>query len=337
MARIKQEDYVYAIARIRVRETKLLTLSRLERLLDISDLAEATKFLVEAGYSAGNSSGIEGMDDIEQLLTSELKSTYAFIEEIIPEQLVSDLFKKKYDYLNAKLILKAEFLKINVSDSLSDMGTIEPEKLLKIITDRKFDEVSEIFSKAVLDSCESFNKTGDPQTIDFILDNASYAEMISDAEESGDSDLISLVNLLIYTANIRIFIRSKFLNKSDDFIRRAWIKSGSFTEEILEKMVDSDFDKLFAVLKDTGYEKLSPKLKDAINHEDGITEVEKVLDDYISQYLRQSKYAIMGVEPVVGYLYFKETEIKNARMIITGVKNNVSRETIKERLRLGYA
>ena len=137
----------------------------------------------------------------------------------------------------------------------------------------------------VSDSCESFNKTGDPQIIDFILDNASYAEMIFDANKSEDSDLINLINMLTDTANIRIFIRSKLLNKSEDFIRKAWIKSGSFKEEILEEMVGSDFDKLFAVLKDIGYENLSPKLHESINNEDGISEVEKILDDFITQYL----------------------------------------------------
>jgi vacuolar-type H+-ATPase subunit C/Vma6 len=51
MARIKEEGYAYATARIRVRESKLLPLSRLERLFDITDSADAIKILAEAGYS----------------------------------------------------------------------------------------------------------------------------------------------------------------------------------------------------------------------------------------------------------------------------------------------
>ena len=65
--------------------------------------------------------------------------------------------------------------------------------------------------------------------------------------------------------------------------------------------------------------------------------MKKILDDFITLYLKDSKYVVMGVSPVIGYLFFKETEIKNARLIITGVKNKIPRETIKERLRLGYA
>ncbi len=338
MARIKEEGYAYATARIRVRESKLLPLSRLERLFDTADSADAIKLLTEAGYSGQDpNSGKEGNFDVEKLLSSELKKAYDFIGEIVPDPLVINLFKKKYDYLNAKLILKAEFLKIDVKGTLSELGTIEPVKLLKMMAERKFEDVSEIFVQAVKAAEEAFNKTGDPQIIDFILDNASYAEMVADAEISQDPELIKLVNMLIDTANIRIFIRSKLLKKPADFIRKAWIKSGSFKEEIFEEMVNQGLDKLFSVLKDIGCEKLAIQLKKVADNKDGISEIEKILDDYITLYLKESKYVVMGVLPVIGYLFFKETEIKNARLIITGVKNNVPRETIKERLRLGYA
>ncbi len=338
MARIKEEGYAYATARIRVRESKLLSLNRLERLFDITDSADAIKLLAEAGYSNQDpNSGKEGTGDVEKLLTSELKKAYDFIEEIIPDPLVINLFKKRYDYLNAKLILKAEFLKINVKETLSEMGTIEPARLIKLMNERKFEDVSEIFNQAILAGEEAFNKTGDPQLIDFILDNASYAEMMADAEKSEDPVLIKLINMLIDTANIRIFIRAKLLKKPEDFIRKAWIKSGSFKEEMFEGIANEGLDKLFSVLKTIGYEKLATQLYEVANKEDGISEIEKILDDFITLYLKDSKYVVMGISPVIGYLFFKETEIKNARLIITGVKNKIPRETIKERLRLGYA
>ncbi|NLO99483.1 MAG: V-type ATP synthase subunit C [Clostridiaceae bacterium] len=338
MARIKEEGYAYATARIRVRESKLLPLSRLERLFDITDSVDAIKLLAEAGYSGQDpDSGKEGTGDVEKLLTSELKKAYDFIEEIIPDPLVINLFRKRYDYLNAKFILKAEFLKIDAKETLSDMGTIEPARLLKLMTERKFEDVSEIFSQAILAAEEAFNKTGDPQLIDFILDNASYAEMLADAEKSEDPVLIKLINMLIDTANIRIFIRAKLLKKSEDFIRKAWIKNGSFKEENFEEIINEGLDKFFSVLKAVGYDKLAAQLNVAADKEDGISEIEKILDDFITLYLKDSKYVVMGVSPVIGYLFFKETEIKNARLIITGVKNKIPRETIKERLRLGYA
>ena len=39
---------------------------------------------------------------------------------------------------------------------------------------------------------------------------------------------------------------------------------------------------------------------------------------------------VMGVSPVIGYLFFKETEIKNARLIITGVKNKIQERLLRK-------
>ncbi len=338
MARVKQEDYAYATARIRAREQKLLSRNRLERLFEMKDYSDAVKIMVEAGY--GNEqidNRKSGVENLENILSAELLKTYDLIGEMIPDPLVLNLFRKKYDYLNAKLILKAEALKVDVTKNLSRLGTIEPAKLLKLIHGRNLNDLPEIFREAILASLDSFSVSGDPQMIDFIMDKASYRDMTEEAKASGDNFLIKLVDMLVDTANLRILIRSKLLSKPDDFIRNAWISGGSFSGKLYQEMENKGLDKLIEVLKNLDQEKLAVSLAEAIGSPDAISEVEKILDDYITIVLGQGKFVTMGIEPVIGYLFFKETEIKNARLIITGVMNKISRETIKERLRLGYA
>ena len=338
MARVKQEDYAYATARIRARETKLLSRNRLERLFEIKDYSDAVKILVEAGYGNEQADNRKNWAEVlESTLSSELIKTYDLIGEMIPDQIVLDLFKKRYDYLNAKLILKAEALKIDVSKSLSGLGTIEPIKLMKLIRERNLKDLPETFRKAILACLDEFSVSGDPQIIDFIMDKASYKEMSEIARESGDQFLIKLVDKLIDTANLRILIRSKLLSKPDDFMKKAWIDGGIFSERLYEEMENQKLDKLIEVLKKLGEDKLASALAEAIGSPDGISEVERILDDYITAFLMQGRFVTMGIEPVIAYLFFKETEVKNARLIITGVMNKIPRETIKERLRLGYA
>lgn len=338
MARVKQEDYAYATARIRAREQKLLSRNRLERLFEMKDYSDAVKIMVEAGY--GNEqidNRKSGVENLESILSTELLKTYDLIGEMIPDPVVLNLFRKKYDYLNAKLILKGEVLKVDVSKSLSRLGTIESAKLLKLIHGRNLKDLPEIFREAIFAALDSFNVSGDPQMIDFIMDKANYRDMTEEAKASEDKFLIKLVDMFVDTANLRILIRSKLLSKPDDFIKKAWISGGSFSGKLYEEMENKGLDKLFEVLKNLGQEKLASSLAGAIGSPDGISEVEKILDDYITILLGQGKFVTMGIEPVIGYLFFKETEIKNARLIITGVMNKISRETIKERLRLGYA
>lgn len=338
MARVKQEDYAYATARIRARETKLLSRNRLERLFEMKDYSDAVKIMVEAGY--GNEqidNRKSGAENLENILSSELLKTYDLIGEMIPDPMVLTLFKKRYDYLNAKLIIKAEALKTDVSKSLTKLGNIDPVKLLKLISGRNLNDLPEIFREAITAGLDEFNISNDPQMIDFIMDKANYRDMSEDARLSEDTFLIKLVDMLVDIANLRILIRSKLLTKPDEFIKRAWISGGSFSGKLYQEMENKGLDKLFEILKNLDQATLATDLSEAIGKPDGISEVEKVLDDYIILLLRQGRFVTMGIEPVIGYLFFKETEIKNARLIITGVMNKISRETIKERLRLGYA
>lgn len=338
MARIREEDYAYATARIRAIETKLMDKNKLDRLMDMTDPAQTAKLLMESGYGIDHvENSKDGTHNVEALLSSELKKAYDLLVEILPNPQVIDLFKRRYDYLNGKLILKAEFLGIDVMKSLSPMGTVKPEKLFRMITDRKMNDLPETFANAVLESIEAFSQTRDPQAIDFIMDRASFENMAIDAKETEEPYLQELVRRLADTANIRVFIRAKLISGNRELVSKALVNGGSVPEKTYEELADKSLDQFFEALKFTELAGLSPELSEAVKHPGGISQIEKVLDDSITRYLKQSKYVAMGIEPVIAYLFFKETEIKNARLIITGQVNKISQETIKERLRLGYA
>lgn len=68
-----------------------------------------------------------------------------------------------------------------------------------------------------------------------------------------------------------------------------------------------------------------------------LTRFEKLSDDYIINYVKKKRYVVLGLEPLVGYFIAKQTEIRNAGIIMVGKINNISGETIRERLRETYA
>ncbi|NLM75190.1 MAG: V-type ATP synthase subunit C [Clostridiaceae bacterium] len=338
MGRIREEDYAYATARVRAVEVRLMDDNKINRLLNMTDPQDAVKFLLESGYGADHTdSEKKAAENIEVLFDDELKNTYNFLLEILPSPEPVYLFMRRYDYLNAKLILKAEFLGVNVLERLSHLGTIEPEKLHEYITDRNFDELPEIFSEAIHESIEAFNLTRDPQVIDLILDKASYQNMLSDAMRYEDPFLTKLVKKLIDTANIRIIIRTELLGQPEEFIKKALIEGGNFPVGGSQEFSGQNREKLLQILNEAGLEKLSLKLAKAFENNHGISEIEKILDDYVISYFKPSKFAILGLDPVIAYLFLKETEIKNLRLIITGMVNKIPAEAIRERLRMSYA
>lgn len=338
MARIREEDYAYATARIRAIEAKLINRSKLERLFDAQAPSEAMKLLLESGYASNSHDNYKDESDkLESLFSSELKKIYDLLFEILPNPTVVDLFKRRYDYLNAKLILKAEFLNVDVFKSLSPMGTIEPSKLIKLITDRKLSALPEVFEKAILRCMETFNETGDPQTIDLMLDRACFENMANDAADFGEPYIIELVERMTNAANIRILVRGSLLSMPAEFISKALVNGGSIPEKTLVEYAGRSIEQFFDAIRYFGLSELAGELSKAVKSQSAISEVEKILDDYVMKFIQQSRYVAMGIEPAIAYLFYKETEIKNARLIIAGQINRIPQETIKERLRLGYA
>lgn len=63
---------------------------------------------------------------------------------------------------------------------------------------------------------------------------------------------------------------------------------------------------------------------------------EKNLDDYLMDKIKLFKINPFGMESILGFLYAKETEIKNIRIILAGKINNIENNMILERLRQGY-
>jgi len=64
---------------------------------------------------------------------------------------------------------------------------------------------------------------------------------------------------------------------------------------------------------------------------------EKSIDNFEAVLWQKSKYIHFGPEPLFSYLFFKETEMKNIKLILLGKMKNISPSLIKENLRNTYA
>lgn len=317
MNKIKDTEYAYAVAKVRAVETRLLDRLKLYRMAEAANLDEAVKILRESGY--------EG-DDPEQMLTDELAKTYAFLREISPSKETFDIFLVKNDYHNIKVILKAEFLGKNYDFLLTESGRIGARKMKNAVENRAMKGFSPIMTEAVEKAVELFEKTGDPQLCDLELDRAAYREMHNLAEKSGSAYVQDIVSVMCDLANILIFVRVHRMGKGTDFLLRSLLDGGTVKRE---EFVRAAAGSLSDILSGTKYAELS-------EYGDNISELEKQTDSFLIRYIKKAKYVAFGIEPLVAYLLAKQNEIKLARIILTGKKNGLPPEVIKERLRESY-
>jgi len=328
-------QYAYAVSRIRAIEKKLLDSVKLDRMVDAKNSQEALKVLQEADYGSP-SSDFENIWQYENLLKEEHKKSYNLLREIAPEPDIFDLFLLSNDYHNIKVILKAEFSGQKENNILIESGSIPVERLKAMITDRNISGMPEIMKKAVEECIDNFGRTSDPQAVDLILDKALFAHMKELSLASGSKFIKDLVTILTDLANIKIFLRVKNLNKTKAFIQKILLPGGSIEGKTFINCLDTQLDVFIDALRYTVYGAALEEGIESFRASGSLTEFEKQCDNYVMAYLKKSKYVTFGIEPLIGFLMAKETEIKNARIVMVGKLNNIPGDIIRERLREAY-
>jgi len=65
--------------------------------------------------------------------------------------------------------------------------------------------------------------------------------------------------------------------------------------------------------------------------------LEKAINDFLTQILKEAKYINFGSEPILAYYFAKANEINLIRMIILAKLNNLARDLVEQRLNAVYA
>ena len=138
---------------------------------------------------------------------------------------------------------------------------------------------------------------------------------------------------IIDLTNVKTLLRVKKQNKGRDFLLSVAIDGGSIDKEALALLLNDAVDNIPSKL---GYTNYVDVLKEGVENYSTTGSaglLEKLVDNYIMDMMKGAKFIPFGVEPVLAYIYAKETEIKVIRIIMVGKLNNIAGEVIRERLR----
>lgn len=321
---LPETRYVYPVARIRVVELNMLDSNRIERMLSSDTFSDAIRVLYEMGYPEH--------DDYEEVLKESTGQIYDYLKEITPEPELFNMFTYRYDAHNIKILLKSEMMEDKGGATLEDNGVFEKNALRIMIREREFEELPEEFVDAIEKSIDIFARTKNPQAVDVLMDGAYYSVFRRMAEETKNSFLIKLARMMIDISNINAFIRIKLRMENLDLLSRVLLKGGEIPIETYIQSYGNDLETFAERLDNKDYKKLIGY----ITKERGLTEFEKACDNYLLNFVKKSRHKPYGIEPVIGYLMGRETDIKNARIILVGKINKMRTDVIRERLRESY-
>ena len=326
---MNKEAYLCLSAMLRAREGKMLTADRAARMLEAQTFEDCAKLLGDCGYEDMGGLNAAGVD---AALSARRAALFQEIENLVPDKALVELFRLKYDYHNAKTVLKAEAVGTDPLRLMSVSGRVAPEKLKSAWDEERMSELPKVLGAAMVEAGSTLARTANPQLADFDLDKACFAEMKAIADGLDNTFISGYVRLLIDAANLKSVVRTARMHKSADFLSDVLIRGATD----VDRLSGADADALIAVFAHTPLEKAAAAGGEAMSG-GSMTVFERACDNAVNDYIRGAKLLSYGPEVVVAYLAAAENEITAARMILTGSLAGVDADTIRERLRDLYA
>ena len=319
-----QQDYTYAVARIRFRETQLLTDSDLDSLLAAKDIEAVMRILRDKGW------GDNSDPTPEQLLSIEEKKLWDFVDETVPERSVLDFLRVPNDFHNLKAAVKCIVRDIKPDGLFLYNSVCDPDELYDHVKKREYNELPEFLCDTAREAMTTILQTGDGQLCDIIIDKACMEYVYSLGKKS-DNEVIRLYcELFTASSDIKIAVRCSATGKKPEFIRRAMAECDSLDEDKLAAAAYESYDAILAYLGTTEYSSAVDAIKVSMSA------FEKWCDDHLTAVMKPQKWEPFGIGAIVAYIIARQNEIKAVRMILSAKLNGLPEEAIKERLRDMY-
>ena len=310
-------EYAYSFGRVRALEKSLIDRAQFKRMTDAPTASEALKILSETSYAAIPEDA--DIPAIEDVLREELRQVYDLAQHISPHKEITDLFQLKYDFHNAKILLKSE-ISSREPAHLTPLGVVEIEKLKKAFKERIRD-LPPPLARAVEKARLIYQETGDPQIVDFVMDS-EYAHTL--LEQSRDHPFLTeFFRLKIDLENIRNLVRCQKFGV--DF-EKVFLEGGTIDVKTFLGVMGEPVEVISSMVSIKNYNSVVEEGLKEYDTTGDLTVYEKLTENFLIEYLRKAKMVTLGIEPLLGYILAKEREVMHVRLILIGKLKGVNVE-----------
>ncbi|MEG0829279.1 MAG: V-type ATPase subunit [Anaerovoracaceae bacterium] len=328
----KDTQYLHAAARVSSLENQLITQQELVKAIEAPSAEEAYKGLSNKELFKGFA-----LKEYEAAFEKNLKESYALIEKITNGLGLTNIFRYPSDGHNLKVLVKAKEAGGDFSYLFKHDGTVPLEVLQAELDNEKFDKLPRALGEAALQAMDQLAKTKDAQTVDLTVDKVVIKLMVEKAEEIGNPLLTQYVKAKVDLININTALRLIGMKKDAYEVRSIFCPGGTLSPRDIEENYSSGYEGINKLIDKAGHGKRLLASVNAIKQGETITAFEQNLDGCFKDLLSRSRIIPFGIEPIIGYLYLKDREIRATRMVLASKVFDIPKEQIGERLRYIYA
>lgn len=319
-----ENQYIYAVARVRSREQSLLTEAFFSQLVQAADYNACMRLLKEKGW------GAETALDPEDMLAAQREKTWSFLKEIVGDTSIFNVFLYGNDYHNLKAAIKEAYTGKDFPDLYMKEGAVDYRVIRKAAAENDFQALPEGMRGCAAEAAKVLAHTGDGQLCDVIIDQGALTAIRQAGEASGDDFLKLYGELTAAAGDIRIAVRAARTGKDEAFLGRALADCRTLNKEELIRAAAKGEAAVADYLEKTEYREAAGELRKSVRA------FEIWCDNLLMRRIRPQIHNPFGLGPLAAYILARENEGKMVRIILSGKRNGLGEDVIRERMRETY-
>ncbi|MDF1542681.1 MAG: ATP synthase A1 subunit C [Anaerosomatales bacterium] len=346
------KDYGYANARIRGMRSRLLSRTFLDGLIAEQSVQHLVQEMDGTEYTSDLEDAlIHGIDatSVDAALRNNMVHTFQKIMSFLnaeAEYLVTTLLGR-WDIFNLKTILRAKHMHLpldELKDGLLPAGQLTPVDLEALAAADDVRTVVDIavtwglpMASALREGHAEFMRTGELASLELALDR--YYSEWAKARLSRRGANMRMARKVLATqvdvANLVMVLRLQSADIETIDVDQYFLEGGAdITRElymVLSKM--SDIDEVLERLRGTPYGRALDEVSIKYLEQNSISVFERALEDlFMRRTLGIAKGDPLGIGVAVSYLWAKQNEITNLRIIVKGKAVGMPEDRVREEL-----
>jgi V/A-type H+-transporting ATPase subunit C len=336
--RPRGKDYGYGNARTRGMKSNLLGAAFFEELMSASDLSKMIQLLMATQYGPDLESRLiqgQSVAVVDDALKDNMVRTFGKIMGFISDEarLLSMTLLGRWDLFNVKTIIRGKHMKLKpeaIIDSLLPVGEMTQVELAELAG---LDDVMAVtdtlwtwgvpYSLPLRESVQEYLKENDLSVLELALDRyySQWAAKRLTSRRANYKMARMILGLQVDSTNLVTAFRLLKADTSMMDVNRLFLPGGvHITEELFVSLTSlSDVDEVIDALKGTPYSTQLEKVLIAYMDANSISVLERALEDYVMRKALGSGFGDpLGFGVMVSYLYAKQNEVTNLRIIVKG-------------------
>lgn len=344
--KIQLGTYPYTYARTTVMKSLLFKKDDYNKLLKMS-FNEIAKFLQDSNYKNEineMSREYSGADLLELALNKSLSLSFKKLMRISSTEvaLLIREYTKRKDIDDIKTIIRGKFTGTDeklIVNSVTAAGTLSLEHLNSLL---KKDTIEDILKNNKIvpftllkDGLKDLNEKNNLVGVENALDRYYYNHLIKFSKNLPKQGILFRNFLMkeIEILNILTLLRLKKIKFDKEAIKKFIIPSGLKSSKIMRLADVDDLEELSRSLEQTEYKDVIQKGFEEFKEKGSLITLETELYKYL---LKQSILLLhqhpLSVNVILGYMFAKDIEVRNLKIIVKGKQLGLSEDFIESQL-----